>query len=104
MKEQLIGRVPEIQYENIFDLKSHKIDNVSYHIFRVQFKTNLKTNFPISMVYNLQPINPHSGLIYAGFVLVGLYVLIIFDVSFVCNLRAQSTPIYIINVKIKIVS
>lgn len=81
VSEQLIGHVPEIIYDNVFDLSSHKIDNVSYHLFRIQFKTNLKANFPVSMGYNLQPINPDSGIVYAALVLVGLYVLIIFDVS-----------------------
>lgn len=83
MSEQLIGQVPEILYENIFNLSSHKVDNVSYHLFRIQFKTNLKSNFPISMGFNLQPINPDSGIVYAALVLVGLYILIIFDVSFI---------------------
>lgn len=81
VSEQLIGQVPEILYENIFDLSSHKINDVSYHLFKIQLKTNLPVNFPVSMVYNLQPINPNSGIIYAALVLVGLYILIIFDVS-----------------------
>lgn len=81
VSERLIGQVPEILYEKVFELSSHKTDDVSYHLFRIQFKTNLKTNFPVSMGYNLQPINPDSGIVYAAFVLVGLYILIIFDVS-----------------------
>lgn len=83
MSEGLIGQVPEILYENVFELSTHKIDDISYHLFRIQFKTNLRTNFPVSMGYNLQPINPESGIVYAAFVLLGLYILIIFDVSIV---------------------
>ncbi|KAJ8958445.1 hypothetical protein NQ318_002232 [Aromia moschata] len=77
--EKLIGQVPEVEYKKIFHLSYEKADNTSYNVFRLQFSTNLKANIPISMDYNLQPINPEDGIIYAALVLFGLYVLIIFD-------------------------
>lgn len=81
VSERLIGQVPEVQHKKVFNLTSYKVDNVSFHLFRIQFRTNLKANFPVSMGYNLQPINPDDGIIYAALVLLGLYVLIIFEVG-----------------------
>ncbi|KAJ8978681.1 hypothetical protein NQ317_015649 [Molorchus minor] len=77
--ERLIGRVPEVEYTNIFDLTSHRTDNTTHSSLRLQFRTNLRANFPISVGYKLQPINPDDGIIYAAVVLTGLYLLIIFD-------------------------
>ncbi|KAJ8954639.1 hypothetical protein NQ314_007038 [Rhamnusium bicolor] len=77
--EKLIGQVPEVEHKKIFHLTSYKIDNRSYNLFRIQLRTNLDANFPVSMGLNLQPINPDDGIIYAALVLVGLYILIIFD-------------------------
>ncbi|XP_018563114.1 P protein [Anoplophora glabripennis] len=81
VSEKLIGHVPEVQHRNIFHLTSTKVDNVSFNLLRVQFRTNLKANFPVSMGYNLQPINPDDGIVYAALVLLGLYVLIIFELT-----------------------
>ncbi|CAH1980081.1 unnamed protein product [Acanthoscelides obtectus] len=80
VSEQLIGQVPEVRHKKIFHLTSHEIENASYQLIRLQFKTNLESNFPVSMGYNLQPINPDDGVIYAALVLIGLYVLIVFDI------------------------
>ncbi|KAJ8916646.1 hypothetical protein NQ315_000291 [Exocentrus adspersus] len=79
--EKLIGHVPELPQSYVFNLASHKVDAVSFNFFRVQFRTNLNANFPISVGYNLQPINPDDGIIYAALVLVGLYILIVFDLT-----------------------
>lgn len=48
--------------------------------------TTLSTNFPIALTYDLFPINTEYGIIYAALVLIGLYVLIITEVSkYVCT-------------------
>ncbi|VEN62049.1 unnamed protein product [Callosobruchus maculatus] len=73
-------QVPEVRHKKIFHLSSHQIENASYQLIRLEFKTNLESNFPVSMGYNLQPINPDDGVIYAALVLLGLYVLIVFDI------------------------
>ncbi|XP_030764311.1 P protein [Sitophilus oryzae] len=78
--EKLIGFVPEIKAEKTFDLDLHDVDNSSFTFLRFQFKSNLKTNLPIAMGYNLSPISTDDGIIYAALVLVGLYILIIFEI------------------------
>jgi hypothetical protein len=43
--------------------------------------TTLSTNFPLALTYDLFPINTEYGIIYAVVVLIGLYILIITEVS-----------------------
>ncbi|KAJ3650636.1 hypothetical protein Zmor_016724 [Zophobas morio] len=77
--EKLIDVVPEVTHKKTFHLKSIKIGDFNTSFLEVRLSTNMKTNFPLSVAYNLQPINTDSGIIYAGLVLIGLYVLIIFE-------------------------
>ncbi|CAH0549056.1 unnamed protein product [Brassicogethes aeneus] len=78
--ENLIGVVPEVKLKNVFKLSPHQIENTTVNLLQIQFSTNLQTNFPVSVGYNLHPINTDDGIIYAALVLVGLYILIIFDI------------------------
>lgn len=77
---KLIGVVPEVTHEKIYKLKDIETHNSSSYFLKVKLKTNLKTNFPVSLTYNLQPINKDYGIIYAVLVLLGLYILMIFEV------------------------
>lgn len=77
---KLIGVVPEVTHEKIYKLKDVETHNSSSYFLKVKLKTNLKTNFPVSLTYNLQPINKDNGIIYACLVLLGLYILMIFEV------------------------
>jgi hypothetical protein len=78
--EKLIGVVPEVTHEKTFHLNSIKVGDYNYSLLEIKFSTNMEANFPLSVGYNLQPINTDFGIIYAGLVLVGLYILIIFEV------------------------
>nr|XP_023029384.1 P protein isoform X3 [Leptinotarsa decemlineata] len=77
--EKMIGQVPEVDHLKIIDLNEFEVDDASYKMLRIQFKTNLNTNFPVSMGYNLHPIDVNDGIIYGALVLIMLYVLIIFE-------------------------
>lgn len=77
----MIGIVPEVFHKKTLNLKSIKIDNSSFNFLNIKFNTNLNANLPISMGYNLDPIDTDDGIIYAALILVGLYVLIIFEVK-----------------------
>lgn len=46
----------------------------------IKLKTNLESSFAISISYDLSPIDKDDGIIYAALILLGLYVLIIFEV------------------------
>ncbi|XP_044260389.1 P protein-like [Tribolium madens] len=77
--EKLIDVVPEVTHEKTFHLNSIKVGDFNNSLLEVRFSTNMKTNFPLSLAYNLQPINTDLGIIYAGLVLIGLYIAIIFE-------------------------
>lgn len=49
--------------------------------------TTLSTNFPVALTYDLFPINTEYGIMYAALVLIGLYVLIITEVSANSNIN-----------------
>lgn len=51
-------------------------------VVAVNMKTNLPINLPVSIGYNVSPINTDNGFVYAAAILLGLYVLIISEVWF----------------------
>ncbi|XP_015836581.1 P protein isoform X2 [Tribolium castaneum] len=77
--EKLIDVVPAVTHEKTFHLNSIKVGDFNNSLLEVRFSTNMKTNFPLSLGYNLEPINTDLGIIYAGLVLIGLYIAIIFE-------------------------
>lgn len=79
VSEKLIGVVPEISVQEYFDIKSTKCDYPKHCYLRINLETNLETNFPISLIYDVQPINTDTAVIYAATILVFLYILIIFE-------------------------
>lgn len=48
---------------------------------RLKVETNAKEEFAISLGYDVTPPNVYVGAIYAGCVLIFLYMLIIFEVN-----------------------
>ncbi|XP_015122184.1 P protein [Diachasma alloeum] len=54
--------------------------NYSTTILRMNLFSNFPTSFPINIGYDLSPAHSEDGIIYGAVVLVGLYVLIIFEV------------------------
>ncbi|KAL1137871.1 hypothetical protein AAG570_009567 [Ranatra chinensis] len=80
VSESLIDFVPEVKRSNLFEITTLEKALIDESIMRVQLKTNLNKTFPVALSYDLSPIDPEDGIIYAAGVLVGLYVLIIFEV------------------------
>lgn len=71
--------VPEVKRQYEFDLENFTVKDNS--AIRIKLHTNLRSiNLPLLLTYNLDPINLDNGVIYAALVLIGLYVLIIFEV------------------------
>lgn len=50
-------------------------------LLRLQLHTNLHVSFPVSIRYDTSPITLEDGVVYAAVVLVGLYAMVIFEVS-----------------------
>nr|XP_022903113.1 P protein-like [Onthophagus taurus] len=71
---------PEIKQQKLFHLNQFKCSPFHNCVLSVNFKTNLNRHFPISVSYNLNPINTEIGALYAAFVLIFLYVLIVFEI------------------------
>lgn len=46
----------------------------------INLETNLESSFAVSMTYDMSSIDKHDGIAYAAIVLLGLYILIIFEV------------------------
>lgn len=46
----------------------------------IKLHSSLETNLPVSIAYDTSSINTNVRIIYAAFVLIGLYILIIFEV------------------------
>lgn len=54
---------------------------ISRSTLRVEMKTNLDASFATAISFDASPIDTDSGVVYAAMVLLGLYVLIVLEVS-----------------------
>lgn len=79
VSEELIGVVPEVSRSHVFALNMSDKE-LGRSVLKVKLRTNLQTMFPVSLEYNITPIDANYGTIYAAVVLLALYVLIIFEV------------------------
>jgi hypothetical protein len=52
-------------------------------ILRIEMKTNMNASFATAISFDASPIDTDSGVVYAAMVLLGLYVLIVLEVSFI---------------------
>ncbi|KAG7208414.1 hypothetical protein KM043_014646 [Ampulex compressa] len=80
LPENLMDVFPDQRHHKVFELENIDRDILPRSIISMNFQTNLKSSFPLSIIYDLSSINTNDGIAYAAVVLVGLYVLIIFDV------------------------
>ncbi|XP_065169611.1 P protein [Atheta coriaria] len=78
---KLIGTVPEVRHRKIYKLYDLETrESYSHYFLKVKLKTNIKANLPLSISYNVEPINEDHGIIYATGLLLLLYVLMISEV------------------------
>lgn len=54
-------------------------------ILRTEMKTNMNASFPLAVSFDVSPIDTNSGIVYAAIVLLGLYVLIVLEVSCIAD-------------------
>lgn len=83
LPQDFVDFFPNQKIERIFELDDlrAKITNETGKTLAVNLETNLSSDFPISIGYDFSPINAEDGTAYAAVVLLGLYILIIFEVS-----------------------
>nr|XP_018914398.1 PREDICTED: P protein [Bemisia tabaci]XP_018914399.1 PREDICTED: P protein [Bemisia tabaci]XP_018914400.1 PREDICTED: P protein [Bemisia tabaci] len=80
VSEEMLDTVPEISVTKLFEF-----DEVDKEIFqnsevRLQLQTDLNASFPVTLTVDLHPIRPEDGIIFAAFILFGLYILIMFEI------------------------
>lgn len=77
-----IGHVAETKRQIVFnvgDAAFAKVHNEKA-VLRVQMETDLEDSLPLIVTYDPSPIDTDAGVIYAAIVLLGLYVMIIWEI------------------------
>lgn len=73
----LIPFLPKQTQHRTIDLNSLDANDSG---IQLNFFADFPTSLPLSIGYDPSPVNPEDGIVYAAVVLVGLYILIIFEV------------------------
>ncbi|XP_043789290.1 P protein-like [Apis laboriosa] len=80
LPENLMDIFPGQRHQKIFNLRNMDKNALEHGEISIKLKTNLESSFAISISYDLSPIDKDDGIIYAALILLGLYVLIIFEI------------------------
>uniref|UniRef100_A0A182J9C5 Citrate transporter-like domain-containing protein n=1 Tax=Anopheles atroparvus TaxID=41427 RepID=A0A182J9C5_ANOAO len=77
-----IDQMDEISRKHVFDIGpvAHQKVASGKAVVRVRMSSNLEGDFPTKFTYDPTPMDTETGVIYAAVVLLGLYVLIIWEV------------------------
>lgn len=75
-----IDTAPELHKRNVFIFENVTIDKRLNTKLRVMMVNNIGDHVPVQFAYDPTPINTDIGIIYAAMVLLGLYVMIIWEV------------------------
>ncbi|XP_011499629.1 PREDICTED: P protein [Ceratosolen solmsi marchali] len=76
---ELIDVFPNQQQTKLFQLQNYP-EKLNHRLLILNLKTNLNTTIPLTVSYDVSPINAEDGIAYGAIVLVGLYVLIVFEI------------------------
>lgn len=80
LPENLMDIFPDQKHQKLFELNNIENNKLEQNAISINLRTNLEHSFPISIAYDLSPINTDDGILYAAIVLFGLYVLIVFEI------------------------
>ncbi|EAT40274.1 AAEL007979-PA [Aedes aegypti] len=77
-----MDRMDEITRKHVFDIgtASHKKVSNGKAVIRVHMSSNVDADVPVKFTFDPTPIDKETGVIYAAIVLLGLYVLIIWEI------------------------
>lgn len=77
-----MDRMDEITRKHVFDIgtASHRKVATGKAVIRVYMSSNLDADVPFKFTYDPTPMDKETGVIYAAIVLLGLYVLIIWEI------------------------
>ncbi|XP_058453934.1 P protein-like isoform X2 [Malaya genurostris] len=78
----LFDNAPVIKKPHIFDIGDSNFERIHQQssVVRLIVKSNIQTSIPIAVQYDQSPVNRDVGVIYAAFVLIFLYALIVWEI------------------------
>ncbi|KAL5281356.1 OCA2 family protein [Megaselia abdita] len=78
----LLDTVKDSKISKTLTFRKVNVDNPpnSDLTYRIRFRTNVNKSIPITMSYDSSPIDKDRAVIYAAIVLIGLYIMIIWEV------------------------
>ncbi|XP_062548616.1 P protein-like isoform X2 [Armigeres subalbatus] len=78
----LFDSAPILRKQHSFDISDNNYERIhtKRSAVRLMLKSNVKASVPIAMRYDHSPVNRDIGVIYAAFVLIFMYALIIWEV------------------------
>lgn len=76
------GTAKEHKKSHTFFLDASLFEQIGWNdvILSLQIKSNLSACFPVNLVYDPSPIDKSVGIIYAAGILIGLYMMIIWEI------------------------
>ncbi|XP_054005067.1 P protein-like isoform X1 [Hylaeus anthracinus] len=80
LPESVMDVFPGQRIQRSFSLGNVDKMELENGVIFIKLETNLKSSFAVSITYDLSFIEKNDGVIYAAMILLGLYVLIIFEV------------------------
>lgn len=77
-----IDRTLQVERTHIFNIGSELFEQIKQNgtMLQLEITSNLQINFPMNLAYDAAPIDKSLGVIYAGIILFGLYVMIITEI------------------------
>lgn len=82
MDTRLLDTVKDIKVSKTLAFRRVNVDKPpsSDLTYRIRFRTNVNKSIPLTVSYDSSPIDKDRAVIYAAVVLVGLYIMIIWEV------------------------
>lgn len=78
----LFDSAPIIKKQHMFDISDSNFERIHQQssAVRLMVKSNVRASVPIAVEYDQSPVNRDIGVIYAAFVLIFLYALIVWEI------------------------
>lgn len=77
-----IDRTPQVHREHIFNIDTEMFEQIKQNGAKLELEisSNLPVSFPINLACDSTPMDKTQGVIYAGIILFGLYLMIITEI------------------------
>lgn len=77
-----IDRMIELRRTHVFNISQKSFDQIHNGnvTVRIRMRTNIEDSLPVQIAYDPSPIDKITGVIYASIVLLGLYIMIIWEI------------------------